>query len=160
MIQMLKLSSFEAPDPTQTLARRGRKAAHYQPAARGAALVALFALFPAAASAADSESPAAETCAASALSLEEPYESVQVGGRALAADSVLGGPPECVASVSSDSQNVRATLRKKGEFASVRIWALHEGFANVTVTSTDGVQIGVVRVSVYPREPRAHKGGR
>jgi len=148
MIHMLKLSSFEAPDPKQTLA------------ARGAALAALFALFPAAAPAADSEGPAAQTCAASALSLEEPYESVQVGGRALAADSVLGGPPECVASVSSDSQNVRATLQKKGEFASVRIWALHEGFANVTVTSTDGVQIGVVRVSVYPREPRAHKGGR
>ena len=100
------------------------------------------------------------SCSAAALSLEDAYESVQVGGRALASDTVLGGPPQCVGTAFTKSPNVRVTVQKKGNAASVRIWALHEGFAYVTVTAASGVEIGVVRVSVYPREPRAHKGGK
>ncbi len=102
--------------------------------------------------------PTKQTCAS--LALEEQYETVRVGNLALASDTVLGGPPECVASVATDSPNVRVTLEKKGRFASVRIWALHDGFANVTVTGASGEDIGVIRVSVYPRDPRAHKGGK
>ncbi len=101
-----------------------------------------------------------DECASVTLIIEEPYESVRVGGLALASDAVLGGPPECVSSASADSSNVRVALQKKGEFANVRIWALHEGFAYVTVRDVRGVEIGIIKVSVYPREPHPHKGGR
>ncbi len=108
----------------------------------------------------DVRASAQQACSSAALSLEERYETVRVGGLALASDTVLGGPPECVSSVSTDSPNVRVTLEKKGTNASVRIWAVHEGFAYVTVSDANGVEVGVIRVSVYPRDPRAHKGGR
>ncbi|MDQ2858527.1 MAG: hypothetical protein M3R53_07760 [Candidatus Eremiobacteraeota bacterium] len=94
------------------------------------------------------------------LRLEETYETVRVGALALATDAVLGGPPECVSAASTDSPNVRVSLEKKGQFASVRVWALHDGFANVVVKDWHGVDIGIIRVSVYPREPHTHKGGK
>jgi len=130
---------------------------------RVALCVGLSAAFSASGAAAESPADAGastDACVSSALSLENAYATVRVGGLALASDSVLGGPPQCVGSVSTDSSNVRVSLQKKGETASVRIWALHEGFANVTVRAQNGVEIGVVRVSVYPREPHPHKGGR
>lgn len=114
-----------------------------------AAAVAMLQSGAAARTPSDGRAPAREGCSSAALSLEERYETVRVGGLALAADTVLGGPPECVSSASTDSPNVRVTLEKKGTNASVHIWAVHEGFAYVTVSDANGVEIGVIRVSVY-----------
>lgn len=97
-----------------------------------------------------SGAPAVDQCGQ--LTLADTNERLQVGAAALAGDVVRGGPASCVASVSSDSPNAKATLSTKHDVATVLILAQHAGFANVSVFAANGTLIGVIRVSVYPRE--------
>ncbi|MEO7038741.1 MAG: hypothetical protein ABI186_01795 [Candidatus Elarobacter sp.] len=91
-------------------------------------------------------------CDATQLTLADSNERLQMGAYILAGDEVHGGPASCVASVSSDSPNAKASLSAKHDVATVLILAQHEGFANVSVFASDGALIGVIRVSVYKRE--------
>ncbi len=97
-------------------------------------------------------------CSAAALYLEDRYVSVQVGGRTLSEDTVLGGPAACVGHATTDSSNVRVMVQRKGQFATIRIIALRDGFANVSVAAANGRKIGEIRVSVYPRELHVNRG--
>jgi hypothetical protein len=93
-----------------------------------------------------------EPCAAAHLMLTSDNERLQMGAYILAGDVVRGGPASCVASASSDSPNAKASLSTRHDVATVLILAQHPGFANVSVFAADGALIGVIRVSVYPRE--------
>lgn len=94
----------------------------------------------------------ADPCATAQLSLANDNERLQMGAYILAGDVVRGGPARCVASASSDSPNAKASLSSRHDVATVLILAQHPGFANVSVFAADGTLIGVIRVSVYPRE--------
>lgn len=96
--------------------------------------------------------PSDEPCAAAQLSLANDNERLQMGAYILAGDVVRGGPARCVGSASSDSPNAKASLSSRHDVATVLILAQHPGFANVSVFAVDGALIGIVRVSVYPRE--------
>jgi len=98
------------------------------------------------------DGPSAGPCATAQLSLANDSERLQMGAYILAGDVVRGGPARCVASASSDSPNAKASLSSRHDVATVLILAQHPGFANVSVFAVDGTLIGVIRVSVYPRE--------
>lgn len=93
-----------------------------------------------------------EPCAPAQLILTSDNERLQMGAYILAGDVVRGGPARCVASAWSDSPNAKASLSTRHDVATVLILAQHPGFANVSVFAADGTLIGVIRVSVYPRE--------